>query len=140
MKNIRTPFFTCMLLLVVSSLSAKGLTIIVKGITDVEGEIVVALFDSESSYNDEHNPVLSSIVSVKDTTEIIVLDSIDEGDYAVKLYQDSDSNGKLNRNIFRIPSERYGFSNNIRPATRAATFQEALFSYKSGGQIVIVIE
>jgi uncharacterized protein (DUF2141 family) len=41
----------------------------------------------------------------------------------VSVYQDSNNNGQLDKNIFGIPKEKYGFSNNAgRPDYRKCVF------------------
>lgn len=50
---------------------------------------------------------------------------LEEGDYAVAAYQDENGNQKLDTNLFGVPQEAYGFSNQARPKFRAPTFEEA---------------
>jgi uncharacterized protein (DUF2141 family) len=49
------------------------------------------------------------------------------GEYSVAVIHDENNNGKLDTNIFGIPTEAYGFSNNIRPKFRAANWDETKF-------------
>ena len=50
-----------------------------------------------------------------------------DGKYGISIYLDENKNGKLDVNFLGIPKEKYGFSNNVFPATRAANFEEAAF-------------
>lgn len=51
-----------------------------------------------------------------------------EGRYAVSIGHDVDGNKKVDTNLFGIPTEAWGVSNNIRPSARAPRFDEAAFS------------
>lgn len=51
-----------------------------------------------------------------------------EGRYAVSIGHDVNGNKKVDTNVFGIPTEQWGVSNNIRPSLRAPRFDEAVFS------------
>jgi uncharacterized protein (DUF2141 family) len=44
----------------------------------------------------------------------VVLTNLDPGQYAIILFHDENGNGKLDRNALGVPTEPYGFSNNVR--------------------------
>ena len=54
--------------------------------------------------------------------------SVEPGDYAIAVYHDENSNGKMDKRMFGIPKEPYGFSNNFRPVMSAPKFNECKFS------------
>ena len=45
--------------------------------------------------------------------------NLEPGDYAVAIYHDENGNGQLDKRLFGIPKEPYGFSNNYRPRLSA---------------------
>ena len=47
------------------------------------------------------------------------------GTYAVSVIQDENSNGSLDLNTFGVPTEGYGASNNVLPATSAPRFVDS---------------
>ena len=49
------------------------------------------------------------------------------GEYAITLYVDSNGNKKFDKNLFGIPKEEYGFSNNVMGRMSAPTFDQAKF-------------
>ncbi|MGF1508593.1 MAG: DUF2141 domain-containing protein [Myxococcota bacterium] len=49
------------------------------------------------------------------------------GTYAVACNHDEDDNGKTNKNLFGVPTEGWGTSNNVRPRLRAPKFEESRF-------------
>jgi uncharacterized protein (DUF2141 family) len=60
------------------------------------------------------------------------------GTYAVSVWHDEDEDGVVNRGLFGIPTERYGWSNDPRPLMRAARFDEATFSV-DGAPVVVKV-
>ena len=52
--------------------------------------------------------------------------TIPKGAYALALFHDSNSNGILDKNFLGIPSERYGFSNNVHPLFSEPSFSSTV--------------
>ena len=57
----------------------------------------------------------------------VVFKNIPKGRYAIAVFLDENDNYKLDKNFFGIPKEKYGFSNNVLPSLRPATFEESSF-------------
>lgn len=58
---------------------------------------------------------------------VVTIPDLPPGKYAVAAYVDTNNNGKQDRNFLGVPTEIYGFSNNVRgqfgpPAFSAAAF------------------
>lgn len=53
--------------------------------------------------------------------------NLPEGRYAVSVGHDVNGNKKVDTNLFGIPTEQWGVSNNVRPSLRAPRFEEAEF-------------
>jgi uncharacterized protein (DUF2141 family) len=56
----------------------------------------------------------------------VVWNHIPSGDYGVAAIHDENSNARLDRNLFGIPKEGFGFANNPRVAHSAPAFKVAL--------------
>lgn len=54
--------------------------------------------------------------------------SVEPGDYAIAVYHDENGNGKMDKRVFGIPKEPYGFSNNFRPTMSAPKFSDCKFT------------
>jgi len=50
---------------------------------------------------------------IDETAQTYEIHGLPHGEYAVAVYQDSDSDNKLDRWFWLIPKEPYGFSNNV---------------------------
>lgn len=111
------------------------LTIKVENIEEAKGDIYVGIYNTEESYIDRTGHVKglrlpSCVPSVQGTVEIPA------GKYAISVYHDINSNGKLDENMLGIPKEPYGISNGItRP-----NFQKALISVEGDTDVVINID
>ena len=63
------------------------------------------------------------------------------GAYAITCFHDINGNGELDTNLFGIPTEPYGVSNNVRPKFRAPRWDETRFEWKpETGSIQIRLE
>ena len=54
--------------------------------------------------------------------------SVEPGEYAIAVYHDENNNGHMDKRMFGIPKEPYGFSNNYRPLMSAPTFNDCKFA------------
>ena len=88
------------------------LTIRVQGIKNKKGTINIALFKSDTDFNQEKFTYVSRTPA--DSNGIIIFDKIDYGNYSVAVYHDENENQKLDRNFIGMPKEGYGFSNNVK--------------------------
>ena len=97
-----------------SSLFAHG-TIIITNVEHGKGYIDVKIYDSKESFLKED--LAKEIVRKKATKgeTVVPLSKIHEGQIAIVVYHDEDSNGKLKTGLFWRPKEGYAFSNNYKP-------------------------
>ena len=58
---------------------------------------------------------------------MIVLEEIPEGEYAIAVFHDENTNGKLDTNFLGIPKEQYGFSNHAKGQMKPPKFEDAKF-------------
>ena len=99
----------------------------VDGLGKVEGELRIAMFNSQESYTKE--PVYTVVLPVDSTTVFWQVDELPFGNYAIAVYHDKNTNGKLDTNVLGIPKERYGFSNNARGRFGPASWNDSFFSF-----------
>lgn len=110
----------------------------VTGIENPSGKLYIALFDSKSPFLS--NKAIGRIVEIEKSAIEIMFDNLEQGSYAVTMFQDENSNGKLDLGEYDIPSEKYGFSNNVDPAilSRPPFFDECKFQVE--GKTIISIK
>ncbi|MGI9552193.1 MAG: DUF2141 domain-containing protein, partial [Aurantibacter sp.] len=64
--------------------------------------------------------------------------NLDIGDYAISIYHDVDADGELDANLFKIPTEPTGFSNNPKSIFGPPDYRKALFSFGKDGQEITI--
>jgi len=89
------------------------LTVIITGFTDETGNCRFALDNSKFVYESEDTVWIGKVLPIVDKQVIIVIDSLDYGEYAVRVFHDKNKNEIIDTNILGIPIEDYGYSNNV---------------------------
>ena len=97
----------------------------ITGLKSGEGQVRVALFDSEKTFLQK--PLKSGIVAIEQLQGHWTVKGVAQGSYALAVYHDRNSNGKLDTNLLGIPVEPYGFSNNAHGLLGPPSFSEARF-------------
>lgn len=125
----------------ISALSAQNtLTITVSGIDSEKGKLQICLYDTETSYMKTGQAVACQWVEVGSTKEDHAFDSLPSGKYAVIVIHDLNDNGSLDTNLFRIPKEPYGFSNNPSTTFGPPDFEGASFHVVKDTAIVVKLK
>lgn len=96
------------------------------------GQVIVALFDSETAWKATDGAVRSAKLPVGAGPVTLRLD-VPPGRYAVMAYHDRDGDGRLDTLPVGLPTEPYGFSNNARGTFGPPRWKAAAFSLTAGG-------
>ena len=107
---------------------------------NISGLLAIAVFDNSSSFESKNEPYRDSTLAVAHSEMTIVIENINPGNYAISVFHDEDSNNELNANIFGIPQEGFGFSNNPSIGFSAPTYDECEFTIEEGVNLSIPIE
>lgn len=91
---------------------AHELVLQVDQITKTKGVMMIALYNSAESYKSDEKVFKGQKVAVTKNTLVVNFGDVPAGEYAIKLYQDENENGLIDKNTMGIPTEGYGFSNN----------------------------
>ncbi len=118
--------------------NSSSLTITIKSLRSNEGQVLVAVYDSEKNYMKEEKAFLKKVASIKNKQAIFTLSDIPYGKYAVVCVHDENNNLKLDKNLMGIPKEGYGFSNDAKGSLGPPSFEKSNFVLqKSQHQISI---
>lgn len=114
-------------------------TIRITNINKTKGKLYIGWYEKPDTFRINEQAIFKKMILVTNENEIITeFKNIPNGTYAIAVFLDENDNYKLDRNMFGIPKEKYGFSNNILPLLRAATFEESKFELnQSEKQITI---
>ncbi|MFN3848118.1 MAG: DUF2141 domain-containing protein [Spirosomataceae bacterium] len=112
-------------------------TVIIRNLENAKGNLYVGWYNQPGTFRINEKAIYREKIVVNNQKEISVdFKNIPEGKYAVAVFLDENDNYKLDRNIFGVPKEKYGFSNNVLPALRAATFEESVFKLNKQSLII----
>jgi uncharacterized protein (DUF2141 family) len=112
-----------------TSCQAADLTVTVTGAAQQKGQIAVGLFNAATAFPD--TPTVGQRAPAGTQVEL-VFKNLTPGRYALSAYHDENDNQKLDRGMFGIPKERYGFSRDARGAGGPPEFRDAVFEVKEG--------
>ena len=123
----------------VTALCAQSyrLTLDVVGMKEKKGNLLISVYDSAEDYLKK--PVKTFTTPVDALTKRVVID-LETGTYAVVIYQDLNSNGKVDRNFFRLPTEPCGFSRDARPKMGPPRYKPASFTLNEDTEMRIKIK
>ena len=113
------------ILLVSPKIFAADINIDISNIKNNTGNLMIGLFNSKDTFLTDKYKALkikAQVGSIKAKFE-----NIPNGNYAIALYHDENLNNKLDKNLFHIPKEGYGFSNNAKPFFGPPKFNKAKF-------------
>ncbi len=95
-----------------ASVFAAELEVTVRGIESEEGQLMIAVVNSEAAFNGETPAVLSLLIAPQGDTITFSTDALPEGDYGIRVMHDENGNGDMDSNMVGMPTEPWGFSNN----------------------------
>ncbi len=129
-------FFSSLLILFFSNSNPSPKTdtlhIKVSNIASGQGIISMALYDKQETFCKEEGFVSAQNFTIDSSGEVVVqMDDIPYGTYAIAMYHDVNSNGKMDKNVIGIPKEPYAFSNKVRAKWSEPTFDETKFTFEA---------
>ena len=118
--------------LIVPAIALAGdLTIEVSGVTRDRGRIYVAVYDRAETFPISGRQLIGQILDPADRHLTVHFKDLPPGQYAAVAFQDSNGNGKLDKNFLGIPKEPYGFSNGARGSAGPPKFSAAAVTLQS---------
>lgn len=115
------------------------LSVEVRGIKKSVGKIFVAVFRKKDDFPSYSGRFKYSIVEAKVGNTIAEIE-LPNDTYAVAVFHDANDNTVLDKNMFGVPIEIYGFGNNARGTFSAPSFEEAAIELKQDKKIVVFIK
>ena len=108
-----------------------GIHVKVLNIRNSTGTVACALFESSVGFPAEFMRHATNImvIKVRRAQARCDFEDIPPGTYALAVVHDENMNGKLDTNFLGIPTEGYGFSNDVTAALGPPTYSAARFSY-----------
>lgn len=105
----------------------------VVGIRNDKGKISCSLYSSADGFPKKGEKAVAHVVApISEKKAICEFPGITPGTYAVSVFHDENSNGKLDTNFFGIPREGVGASNDARGHMGPPKFDAAAFQFSAG--------
>lgn len=103
----------------------------IKNIRAQKGNLFLALYKGEANFKSNENAQGKTIIPVKEDECTYLFKDIPYGNYAISLFHDKNGNKKIDKGLFGIPKEGYGFSNNAKmPKYKKASFDLKSVKYE----------
>jgi uncharacterized protein (DUF2141 family) len=102
--------------------TASTLTVRVAGLRNAKGTIRLTLYRDSKPVETRNLEIEAQTLSAK-----AVFEKLPQGVYAVYVFHDENSNGKMDTNLFGMPVEGYGMSNNPSKRMGRPGFDETNF-------------
>ena len=113
------------------------LSIQVTGLAVGKGYLNFEVVDSEQAWKASGNPVVAVRARVTAEKMRFDLHDVPPGKVAIRLFQDEDGDGKMNRNLVGVPTEGYGFSG--KPSMMGPpSFDDAAITRAATGTTVVL--
>jgi uncharacterized protein (DUF2141 family) len=108
-----------------------GIHVNILDIRNSTGAVACALFESQDGFPTEflHTATRIIVMRIRQTRARCDFEDIAPGAYALAVIHDENMNGKLDTSWLGIPSEGYGFSNDVKALLGPPSFAAARFPY-----------
>ncbi|TVQ20915.1 MAG: DUF2141 domain-containing protein [Leptolyngbya sp. DLM2.Bin15] len=113
------------------------LTIQVEQLRSQEGNVCYGVFRGSQGFPSGENAVAHGCEPITDLDTRITVEDLPAGTYAVAIFHDANGDEVLNRGLFGMPREGYGFSNNVIARTGPPSYDQAMFLL--GGNMTLQI-
>lgn len=104
-----------------------NLEVNVSNIEEGKGQLIISVYNDPTTFPIEGKEWKSFYVPITDTNKATLNIELPNGDYAIALLHDTNVDGECNFNFIGIPTEAYGFSQNVRPLIKVPNFEETMF-------------
>lgn len=120
-----------------SASEANSVSIKVSGAISENGTIKVAIYQSESDFDQSKNAAAVTSLLIIDGESVWTIPPEQlPRKLAVAAYHDENGDGELNRNRLGIPIERYGFSREARGLTGPPSYKQAVIDRPKKGETI----
>ncbi|MFT4665874.1 MAG: hypothetical protein ACI8YQ_001092 [Polaribacter sp.] len=140
---MKLPFLFLISLFYLNTCVAQSasLTVTIQNLKSTKGNILIGLYNKAEGFSKDENAIKGATVAVTETTVSYTFKDLPADGYALALFHDSNSDGKMNTNMVGFPKENYGFSNNaFGNFGTVPGFEEAKVTVGEGERKEIVVE
>jgi uncharacterized protein (DUF2141 family) len=112
----------------------QTITVKLTGFESDKGKAFLQLLDKNEK------EISTKIVEIKNKEAVAIFNNLSNEKYAVKAFHDANNNQKLDTNLFGIPKEKWGVSNNLKAKFGPPDFKKMLFGVNGKTSIIIKLQ
>jgi uncharacterized protein (DUF2141 family) len=126
-KIVLILLFICSKIVLISAQEKETfmLTVNISGLESNEGTLMVGIYNNKSDFL--KTQLKGAIVKIKNKKSVVIFKNLTLGEYAISFIHDENNNNKIDTNIFGIPKEDYGCSNNAKSFIGPPKYDDAKF-------------
>lgn len=122
-----------MSLIALALLAANApLTVDVAGVRNARGRVRIDVCP-QAKFLDDGCPWHVSVPARAGTTTLVIED-LPPGNYAIQAFHDANSNDEMDRGLFGIPKEGFGFSRDAKIVLTPPKWKDAVFAHGATAQ------
>lgn len=126
------PILAAGCLLAALPAQAGEMTIQVSNTYETEGDLRAAVYDNAEAFEDGGTPVAALVLRLSQPGAQVSFGPLPPGRYAVRVFQDINRNGEIDRNMLGMPREPFGFSNDAMGSMGPPSFDQAAVMVEDG--------
>ena len=115
-----------------------NLTIRIENVLPSGGILRLGVYDQAGYPDDNSTPIASADVTAVSGETTVTLRNIPPGIYAIEVFQDVNSNNKMDTSWLGLPLEPFGFSRDAVPFLSKPSFDQVKFTLVDGENIQIL--
>ncbi|WP_440614519.1 DUF2141 domain-containing protein [Candidatus Pelagibacter sp. HIMB1748] len=144
-KFYRNLFVIFILPFLITISHTYAATVIVK-VSNIEkkGEMHLAIYDDAEVFENDDGEkggaaegIIQGVIEDVETGSVTYTFELPDGTYAIGIFVDKNYNNKMDRNLFGVPKEQFGFSNNAKGKFGPPSFEDASFTVSSDMKLEI---
>lgn len=97
----------------------------IQNIKNTKGTMRIAFYKKGSDFPENSGISFAKETKIIQKGELVLkFSDIPHGEYAVAIFHDENGNKKIDKNLFGLPTEPYGFSRNFKPKFSAPEYKD----------------
>ena len=139
MKNL---FLSIVVMVFANPIFAQSgiVKVIITGIENTDGNVEIGIYNSKETFSVFGKEIQGAKVKpIKTGSLNYTFENLLDGTYAIAVWHDENGNQKMDKNLFGVPKENYGFSKNIFGTFGPPDFEEVSFKVVSREVVTLTI-
>jgi len=135
---MKLVIFFSILFLIPNALYAAKLTVLVNGLKNSKGCVVIGIYRDSKSFDEPRSAFIyrNNVEIVNNNAEISF--QLDAGNYAISMFHDENANKDFDLKFRAIPVEGWGFSRDAKPSPFWPDYEDAVFEITDTNKTVTI--